>query len=311
MTNLLHLITPTNIDEEKDKFFTSNSYNPIFTYPWEHLELPISTRSPKKRKLYQAIVNQDHNAITNSASDLFEVKIDPETLTLARQEVQNKRKVSSGTAIKFIKLLHSGLNFFNLQEIEIILTDSPAYNARPDHMNNKLYVSKYAHFEYFSMEGGVRHDLVHVIRYKNGIHNKIKRSPRYLPTEEGLASWCQDHTNSDSGLAQHAAEYLGSAIGVKGSLRDIFSEMRSIGLSPELAWKRSIRHKFGFKDTSRAGDIFKPAMYFANEIKVDKLSTNEKVRLFVGKINQDELPEYPIYNGNWSTDQIISYFHLE
>src|SRR3989339_2155864 len=105
-------------------------------------------------------------------------------------------------------------------------------------------------------------------------------------------------------------EYVASSVGVKGSLRDIYEAMCEFGMDRELAWKRAARHKFGFVDTSRPGDILKPAMYFDNEMKVYKLSTNEKLRLFVGKIHQDELVDYPHYTGLWPAEQIISYFHL-
>lgn len=160
------------------------------------------------------------------------------------------------------------------------------------------------------MEAEVHHELVHALRYRNGKYNNVQRSQRFLPTEEGLASWCQDHTNSDNGLSQHAMEYIASDVGLRGSLRDIYNTLRDLGMDSNLAWKRVSRHKFGFVDTSRAGDILKPAMYFDNEMKVDTLTTEEKLRLFVGKIHQDELPNYPTYTGLWPADQLIKYFHL-
>ncbi len=86
--------------------------------------------------------------------------------------------------------------------------------------------------------------------------------------------------------------------------------MCELGMSKDLAWKRSSRHKFGFVDTSQPGDILKPAMYYANEIKVAKLTTDEKLRLFVGKIALSELSGYPTYTGIWSAEKIIAYFKI-
>ena len=143
------------------------------------------------------------------------------------------------------------------------------------------------------------------------LHNNIKPSLNYLPTEEGLASWCQDNTNDDNGLAQHAMEYIGTSIGLDGgSLRDIYECFRVYGASKELAWKRASRHKFGFIDTSLTGDIVKPAMYYANEIKIAKLSTEEKLRLFVGKISLNDLTDHQAFLGRWNTDQLVNYFRL-
>ena len=105
-------------------------------------------------------------------------------------------------------------------------------------------------------------------------------------------------------------EYVGSHLGVDGSLRDIYDYMREQGMSKELAWERAAHHKFGFVDTVRPGDILKPAMYYANELQIDKLNSEEKLRLFIGKINQQELANYPNYPGIWSAAKFISYFNL-
>lgn len=310
MTNLLSLITPTNLDSEKVKFFASSTYNPIFHYVWQdgvvsHLDLPKS-----KQALGLAIQSQDHRLITSAASKYFEVEINPEGLAVAGSQSRQKGKTSVGTPEKYVELMREALDYFDLQEVKVMLTDQAGFNARPRHGEKILLVSRHIQFEYFSMEGGVHHELVHFLRYYNRHHNQIKRSVNYLPTEEGLAAWCQDNTNDDNGLAQHAMEYVASSVGVTGSLRDIYDSMVDLGMSSELAWKRASRHKFGFVDTSLPGDILKPAMYYANELKIGKLTTDEKLRLFVGKIALSDLPDHPTYKGLWPAEILESFFHL-
>ncbi len=51
-------------------------------------------------------------------------------------------------------------------------------------------------------------------------------------------------------------------------------------------------------------------MYYANELKVAKLTTEEKLRLFVGKIALGDLPGHPKYVGLWPAEQISQYFKL-
>jgi len=310
MTNLIDLITPTNLDIERDKFFASSHYNPIFHYIWQDRETNAEFEYYTKQNLWEAIRNQDHDDIVRSASKLFEVKIDDESLMQAKKIANTKGVVSQGDSTEYIRLLQEGLDHFEVNDIKIIESNLPGFNARPNHKDKTIVVSKHAHFEYFSMEGGVRHELVHVLRHKNGHFNQIKRNDNYLPTEEGLASWCQDNTNDDNGAAQHAIEYVGSSVGLSGSLRDIFDCMCDLGMSPDLAWKRASRHKFGFVDTSIPGDILKPAMYYANEIKISKLTSDEKMRLFVGKISLNDLTSYPDYNGLWTSTQLKQYFGL-
>lgn len=310
MTNLLDLITPINLGEEKDKFFASSSYHPVFHYAWQDEPVEPTFSIQLKYPLWEAISVQDHAGIISAAQDLFEVKLTDSQHAQAQQLASVKGEKAAGSATEYVRLLRAGLDEFNLHDIQVVLTDAAGFNARPQHANKTITVSRHIHFDYFSMEGGIRHELVHTLRYRNGQYNQIKRSQRFLPTEEGLASWCQDHTNSDNGLAQHAMEYVASSVGLHGSLRNVYDCMCDFGMEPELAWKRAARHKFGFVDTSLPGDILKPAMYFDNEMKVDKLSTDEKLRLFVGKIHQDELLNYPTYTGLWSAEQIVAYFHL-
>lgn len=310
MTNLLDIITPLNLASEQDRFLSSSNYNPQFHYLWQDNNLEPKFSIEKKYPLWQAIREQNHQYIVKAASNLFEVKINPQELSEARKYAQIKAMQEYGTAKEYASLMRNALDQFGLHNFVVEIVNQIGFNSRPNHRESKLVVSDAIHFEYFSMEGGVHHELAHILRYINGKHNGIKRSQRFLPTEEGLASWCQDHANDDNGMAQHAMEYLVTEVALNGSLRDIYNSLRDLGMSSELAWKRACRHKFGFVDTSQTGDILKPAMYFANELKVDKLTTNERVKLFIGKINQDELIDYPNYRGLWPAEQLINYFHL-
>ncbi len=310
MTNLVSLITPTNLLAERDKFFASTKYNPTFSYLWQDQEIDKQFSFHPKQLLWEAIKSQDNLLITQRASEFFEVKISEPDLARAIKLAETKGKISSGSSHEYAYLLQQALRNFDIHEVQVIQTSEAGFNARPNHKANVILISQHIHFDYFSMEGGVNHELAHVLRYHNGKHNSIKRNPAYLPTEEGLASWCQDNTNDDNGLAQHAIEYVASSVGLQGSLRDLYDCMRELGMSPDLAWKRASRHKFGFVDTSLPGDILKPAMYYAGEIKIAQLSTQEKLRLFVGKIALSDLSDHPQYHGLWPAEQLIKYFKL-
>lgn len=309
MTDLLSLITPTNLQSEKEKFLASSNYHPTFRYIWQDQNIEAKFSYELKNDLWEAVRTQNTEAIVKSAQDLFEVDIDMDLLTQAKSDAALKGKSSTGSAQEFAKLVENSLAEFSI-DYTVEISSETGFNARPQHRLNQLIISKDAHFDYFSMEAEVHHELVHIIRYLNGKYNRIKRSRRFLPTEEGLASWCQDNTNDDNGLAQHAMEYIASTVGINGSLRDIHNCLCDLGMSSELAWKRGCRHKFGFVNTRESGDILKPAMYYQNESKIAELTTQEKLRLFVGKINLDELKDYPEYSGVWSEENLKSYFQL-
>jgi hypothetical protein len=310
MTSLVALITPNNLEAEKAKFLSSENYHPVFQYDWQTTKVDPQFSNPLKKDLWTAISSGDNSAITHHAKKLFEVEFDKQTLAKAQSFAANRSQNESGSASEYAHKLRLALDLFGLVDFRVEIVPQGGFNSRPLHSQKKIIISQDIHFSYFSMDGGVRHEMVHTMRYYNGIYNNIKNSRRYLPTEEGLASWCQDHTNNDNGIAQHAIEYLASYVGEKGSLRDIYNEMRELGMEQELAWKRACRHKFGFVDTSLSGDIMKPAMYFANEMKIDLLTTDQRLRLFVGKIDQAQLESYNSYFGRFDKDSLISYFNL-
>lgn len=309
MTNLVDLITPTNLESERDKFLSSSTYNPIFHYVWQDQQIVPEFTIKLKYPLWEAIKVQDHEAIVTAASELFEVEISEDALSRAMSTAKEEGKRSQGSAIEVATLFQKALDEFDL-DYTIHVVPNPGFNVRPQHAQKAILISEHAHFEYISMEALVHHELVHLIRFRNGKYNRIRRSQNFLPTEEGLASWCQDVTNDDLSQVQHAMEYVAAAIGVEGSLRDVYDCMRDMGMSKSLAWKRASRHKFGFVDTSRPGDILKPAMYYANAEKVAKLATSERLRLFVGKIALQEFEQYPAYSGLWPGSHLSEYFLL-
>src|SRR5690606_27046430 len=134
----------------------------------------------------------------------------------------------------------------------------------------------------------------------------------FLPTEEGLASYIGDFhaTGGEIGYFRHAAEFAASAIGLNGSLREIYDFFVGLGFSKELAWQRGIRHKFGFKNTAKPGDILKPAIYFEFEEKIRKLSEDAIIRLFNGKFSLNDLPLHSEYKGYFEKEKLIEYFGL-
>jgi len=152
--------------------------------------------------------------------------------------------------------------------------------------------------------------MTHILRYVNGKYNKISRSTNYLPTEEGLACFMQDTYGEFGGasLFQHAAEYTVTEIALKSSLRQMFDYLCDIGFTKELAWQRAIRHKFGFVDTSQPGDIMKPSMYFYTEQQLKKLTTEELLKLFVGKISLQEINNFQEYTGLIPQNKLLSFF---
>lgn len=307
---LLEAITPKNLESEKEKFLNSTKYHPVFDYVWQS----DSDNRPlgKRRDLIEAIVIQDVESIQLLAKKHFQIG-EWQFLERAKRAVGGKApKKIMKEKNDYVAAYGSAFKRFGLDEYGVELSGERGFNSRIQYSKRKLILSQHADLRFFDIDGKVKHDMVHIIRYENGRYNNIRRSDKYLPTEEGLASLMQDTAEGGSRSEfQHAAEYVASSIGVHGSLRDIFDYFVSIGFGRELAWQRAARHKFGFVRTETSGDILKPAMYYENSQRVAALASSSIVRLFTGKISIEDLGRHPTYRGRFSEEALCEYFDIQ
>lgn len=309
LMNLLKFITPLNLEIEREKFFASSSYNPIFEYYWQK-EKPVYTTYGNKLELMKSIFEQKVPDIHKYATKQFEIEwahIDLAEGILKKRPKKLPLESHSQILVKF----DTAFNSLGLVGYKLSIVDTHGFNFRPVCHKKVLQMSKYANFEYMSVDGEIRHELVHIIRYENGLFNKIPRSDHYLPTEEGLATFMQDKDDKQGASQyQHAAEYLASRVGFSGSLRDIYNYFRKLGFSEDLAWQRASRHKFGFVDTNCPGDILKPAMYFANAQRVKTLTNKGLLSLFRGKVSISDIKESDVYDGFIKEESLCSFYNL-
>lgn len=311
--NLISFLHPTNLASEKEKFFHSNTYNPKFEYNWNSKEVEEwLTRAPKYKKLVENILKQYASEIISNAEMIFQTKIDREVLCVAKKILKHIPKtLSTQTIEELVAAYTDAINFFDLS-YTIELTDEQGFNVRPQPSKNRFLISKHINLQFFSIDGQVKHEMVHIIRHENGVFNGIEKKSGYLPTEEGTACYFQDYAGKDSegSCFQHAAEYAVTEVALNGSLRDMIKYLCQLGFDKDLAWNRAVRHKYGFVDTSQPGDIMKPAMYFHFEQKIKDFPEQKKLSLLMGKISLSDLPQYSEYKGIIPKEKLTSYFKL-
>ncbi len=295
----LKLVTPTNLAEEKEKFFSSQSYSPQFIYTWDKQTVgSVLQRNPELTALVDALLAQDIERIKATAAAYFDVLYRQEDIEFAQQLLSYVPPVSNGTADDVAKMLTQKLAQLAI-DYKVQIVDRHGFQCRPDHTAKIIRLSRYMHLQYYSVESIVNHELVHIIRAVNGEYLGIPPTANYLPTEEGLACLIQDKffTNDTGSAYQHALEYLASLIALSGGFRDVYNFFIEQGCDINNAWLRSIRQKYGLCDTSQPGSLMKSGMYFYHEQLLKKCTKDEILRLFVGKIPSTELSEHPTYNG--------------
>ncbi|HRN86854.1 MAG TPA: hypothetical protein PK863_06055 [Candidatus Dojkabacteria bacterium] len=306
--NLLKFITPLNLHTEREKFLASDEYDPQFQYYWQNQDVEYTTQGDKLN-LMKSIKAQDIDSIHKYAKLHFQM-YDWEYVDLANQILSRRPSKLEVRNTNYIQIeFERVFKLFGLYEYSFKTVDKHGFSFRPNCHKKTLEMSKYASFQFFSIESEVKHEITHILRYENGIYNNIPRSDYYLATEEGLATYLQDLVTKDNySLYQHSAEYMASKVGMNSSLREVYNYFISLGFEPELAWHRSSRHKFGFVDTSKPGDILKPAMYFAQSQNIAKLNQEEILKLFVGKISLKDSEKFDKYYGRFDYNDLKNYF---
>ena len=313
--NLFSLITPNNIPQEKEKFFSQANYNPQFLYDWDSpLIQQWVVKHPKYKNFVDALLSQDHQKITSEGEFLFDNTLQ-ENIFIVAEEALGKLPPSQDTPPidVIVETFQRVLRSLDIH-YEVKISDLHGFNFRkPSDIENTLLVSRHLNMQFFSLDGEIKHELLHIIRQENTRFNSIPNSKQYLPTEEGLATYFQDYSGKDgtSSLFQHAAEYTVMKVGRSGSFTDMTNYLEKLGFSKELAWQRVLRHKLGFKDTSLPDDNMKSSMYFFHSQKIRDLNDEERLRLLVGKIRLDELEKYPKYKGILPKEKLVEFYKLK
>lgn len=306
----LKAITPLNIAQEKEKFFSSNNYSPQFVYQWDTESLKeYRAADPRISDLLDALVKQDGEAIVRQANTFFDVVFRPQDIAFAKTLIKDIPPASNGTAEEYATVLRQKLRDFNI-DYRVEIVDKHGFQGRPDHQARVMQISKYLHLQFLSIDGITNHELVHIIRAVNGSYNGIAPTPDYLATEEGLACLIQDELlrQPSASSFQHAIEFLAADISRTAGFREVYNFLMARGSDPQSAWLRGIRQKFGMCDTSQPGGLMKSGMYFYHEQLLRQLSKDELLRLFVGKIPQDALEQYPTYKGVVPKEKIEALF---
>lgn len=310
---IISFLNPTNLASEKERFFASDTYNPQLTYNWNSAEIEVwLAKEPEYSGLARAIQTQKADDIHKEAGKAFSTKMDEPLLLSAQYITSIIPKTFTTLPVEAVASAFSDAFAYFKLPYRVEISEEHGFNFRPMHEERKIVLSRHLNMQFFSLDGEIKHEVLHIIRFMNTEANTIPFSSRYLPTEEGLATYFQDYVGQDgeSSLFQHASEYAVTPICMQGSLREAVEYLESIGFEKELAWQRAIRHKFGFQDSSKPGDNMKPSMYFYWQQKIKALSNQEKLRLLVGKIRLDELENFTSYRGFISEEKIKAFYNL-
>lgn len=290
--NWLQKLTPINLVEEKEKFFSDQTYNPQFVY-----EKNTSDDFLKKQgfpqeaysKLANQILKKTYYGRNEADLLLLEGKL------LSQKEVTEK--------------LTSFLSMHNLvQRFSIVWSSSFVSRASIDKDTIKLRST--AEFRERDTIGLIYHEIgTHALRRINYEKqpwylkkNEYNLTTNYLRTEEGLAALHSLLPTNTKLAYSTAIRYAAVAYAQNHSFVELWNYLGQYIQNDETRWMVTFRQKRGLTDTKLPGGYTKDLVYFEGVITVwSWLAKNnfDPTRLYYGKIGLEDLAAAEEINPNF------------
>ncbi len=279
----LQKLVPTNLEEEKRKFFFDTKYNPQFEYP-ENIDLdewqkhgPIDTELiPMAQSILDGIIRKWGNESTYLHGT--------EGRVLTRDEVEN----TVGNYLDANQLRHLvNVNF------------TPSITARTSMHKNTLNIRLPVQYREHGIIGTLNHEIgTHFLRRLNDEKqpwhkNRSEFDMRpALITEEGLAVINGQYGEEEKGLWFPALGYYAVYLAEKMSFSQLFAELRKYSDDKDRRWSLCMKVKRGIKDTSIPGSFSKNQVYLRGVMVVLRwyLANGQDLReLYYGKVAIEDL----------------------
>ena len=140
MRTILDVITPINIAEEREKFFQSSTYNPVFRYKWTITEIrEFANKHIRYKKLALAIEKQDIDSLVKEAEIVFKTKIEKEYLKVAQNIISSHPVLpnQSISAKYVIAEFQKALKYFVIP-YSISIVPHAGFNFRPVYAKKEI-----------------------------------------------------------------------------------------------------------------------------------------------------------------------------
>ncbi|KAM4017851.1 microtubule-associated tyrosine carboxypeptidase 1 isoform 1-T3 [Anomaloglossus baeobatrachus] len=262
---LLVALRPTNVDQERDKFFLSNySYNPQFLYE-EPMCLSVVEKYSQASSQFLEQALRILNAVLRKygSYEAFESLTGGNLLSKCQiwaccRRYMQKENCSGEVVVQLTEDLLS----------QAVITNE---NSRPTLTINLLGARQHW------LEGMLRHEIgTHYLRGVNdalqswhGAENRKQFGLKPVnPTEEGLASLHSVLYRKHPYLWRAALLYYTVSRAATCSFAALFTELHQFVEDPAVRWEYCVRAKRGQKDTAQPGCFSKDQVYLDGIIRI-------------------------------------------
>lgn len=323
-------LTPLNYNFEKEKFFNSDTYNPIFMYKHKETEEYEHIIEDLKQRLKKVLLPEDLKTYVNNflsdldllaktndtigtakfsefSSQLFHWKnIEPDKILKRIKLPQFKKDTSSGLhdakeiQKKFISIIH---NRYHIDEFTV---ETDTFNDMTIRAGSKkITIGERVKRTGKNLKRLVVHEVEsHFLQNYNlsSTKNSFTKTGFYgdsILFAEGLAVYNEIQTKTITKRAFETYKYrLLAASMIDKSFREIYTYLTQF-ISPDRAYMITYRVKRGLSDTSKSGGFIKDSSYLVGYTYVlDYVNKGGDIKkLYSIKVPQLEklLSKYSLY----------------
>lgn len=298
ITNLI----PTNLNEEKEKFFENNSYNPQFVY--ENEVSPNDLYQFGKPKI---------EFLKLSKNILDKTYFGRNEHDLAMMEGPVVSQSYTDRAIK---------TFLNMHQLDkkYKVTWSSSFVSRTTINRDTIKLRLPVDFRKEGLLGMLYHEIgTHALRNANYEQQPwFKRKKKfgfssYLRTEEGLATLHSLLPHSHKSSFNSAIRHFAVNCAQTSSFSETWNKVGKYVQDPERRWTVVIRQKRGLTDTSKPGGFTKDLVYFEGMVETWlwlKKNNFDITTLYFGKLAKEDVKLAKDINPNF-VPRLPSFFSLD
>lgn len=265
-------LQPTNLEEEKAKFFQDFSYNPQFVYVRDFSDEELKKYGLPKQEYFE------HAKRMLETHGTFQ-KTDKPVLT------QEEIKKSITTLTDKLKIKPIDTYFISNQTGRVIL------------IKNIIKFRLPIKIKQIGLESILNHEIqTHYLRKINDaiqkLNTQVMKNPLFRKTEEGLANLHSFINRENKIIKKTYQTYVAVYWAQKKSFSEVFFKLINLGLSDEVAWAITLKQKRGLKDTSQPGGFTKDLAYFEGIVDVwnwIQNLNNDPRDLYLGRISMNEV----------------------
>lgn len=294
-------IIPTNLNEEKEKFFADNTYNPQFSYK-NNIDQEKLTQYKQPTQKYLDIAEKILKKAYFGRNEA--------ELTMMEGHIVSQKDVE--------KTIHTFLQMHGLQKRFNIIWSS-SFVARTSITSDTIKLKLPANFRKEGLLGMLYHEVgTHALRrinYEQQPWFKKKKKfgfSDYLKTEEGLATLHTLIPHSYKSAFNSALRYKAVSVAQEKSFVETWNMLGKYVQDPDRRWTMTFRQKRGLTDTSKPGGYSKDLVYFEGLVDVYRwLEKNDFdiTSLYFGKLSTKDVKKAEDLNPNFKP-ALPSFFTL-